>query len=396
MTAIPYLTNARLERRNSVYDHHIQALIEKNLQVLKSIEQKVGIMLIPSIKKISQFQYVIESINYWKEKLIRSGYPLNFIESFLITKLLEISAFVHGLESNEGLRSTYQIEDSFSPITRKPNCTGKKNSSICFVVPVLIRNNEMERILQRMLISLYDQKPSTVKIFLIDDGSPHPISVPKSISLNVEKIRIETKSGPANARNIGSKIALEDGFETVIFTDYDLIFPSNWISNLSQMMRQCNGDVFSCISKSLSNTWWDYYHDINGTLNGRLLNGTSELIYATTAVLAVSSNVLKNMKFDTSFREAAGEDIEFCLRIRACGYKIMFLKNLHLFHDYGYNNIASEDAKTFISRSRRYGKGESILISLHPNYYNDLSYTSEIPSVEWGKTDEIPEFPFNR
>lgn len=117
-------------------------------------------------------------------------------------------------------------------------------------------------------------------------------------------------------RNKGGIIALEEGYGTIVFSDFDVFFTPNWTSELCHIIDEHNPPILSGVNLALGTTWWDFYHDVNGTLNGRCFINTNDLLFVTTATLAVKSEVFEKIQFNTAFNDAAGEDIDFCLRAR--------------------------------------------------------------------------------
>lgn len=393
LTSIPFQKYS-VEKVNNDSDAWLSSLIINKHFSLKLIEKQLDFKFYSMIMDLICHPNVIQTLKYWKQKLEHFKIHNQVINDFLITKLLEICAFKAGIASSmeQGkINQKTSLNEYFTQLAF--NRSKIANVPFCFVVPVFICNKRMLEMLQRMLISLYDQINSVFEIFLIDDGSPFPIHIPEHVKAEITMIRMESRSGPARARNIGTQQALENGYDVIIFADYDLIFPANWTKNLTQFIAKNEGDIFSCILRSYGNTWWDFYHDINGTLNGRLFNRFNEMMFATTAALAVKSGVLQQTHFNTNFINAAGEDIDFCLQARASGHSIVLLEDLYAYHDYGYINIPSIDVKTFFDRSCRYGSAESKLSVLHKNYYADLSETIEIPSMNFNVKNRIPNFP---
>jgi GT2 family glycosyltransferase len=83
------------------------------------------------------------------------------------------------------------------------------------------------------------------------------------------------------------------------------------------------------------------------------------------------------IRFSTDFHDAAGEDIDFCLRARQNGHSIVAADHVPVVHDYGYTNVEAADWATFKARFQRYGAGEWQLLQRHPWYHHALDSSNE-------------------
>lgn len=135
---------------------------------------------------------------------------------------------------------------------------------------------------------------------------------------------------------------------------------------------------------SQNNSILDYYYDINGILNGRILANhksdnellTSLLLYGTTSVVLINQVIFRNnISFDENFKIAAGEDIDFCLNLIHSGHSLIGFENVFIQHYYGNNDISNAGIQTFKSRFERYGRGDAILLQKHPYFYAWLNKT---------------------
>lgn len=93
---------------------------------------------------------------------------------------------------------------------------------------------------------------------------------------------------------------------------------------------------FSGKTVSSGTTWFDTYHDINGTLNGRMFKRSAVLLYGPTCNLAISQAAAKEITFDECFKNAACEDIDFCFRLLGAGYRLVHRESMLVRHDYQF------------------------------------------------------------
>jgi len=309
-------------------------------------------------------------LDYWYEKLKKKPYR----NKFLMSKIIEIYAFKRNSYNTKQLpKLSYekfpeQIENKISV-----------KNKLAIVVPVYVKNKiDLDKLnLLFNSFSMLSEKPDN--IFIIDDCSPLKYDIPQNITF----IRLKQNSGPAKARNVGIELSLKENNEIIAFTDSDCIVEPNWVSVLKKSF--VNNKRFNILSGkvySYDNNWFGKYHEINGTLNGRILNKKDKLLYGTTANLAITNLVASKIKFNEEFPLAAGEDIEFCFKANMNGFAIKHIPEMIVYHNFGYNGNLFKNLKEFMKLFSKYGKGEKILIEKIPNYYEYFNNTLEISSIE--------------
>jgi GT2 family glycosyltransferase len=141
-----------------------------------------------------------------------------------------------------------------------------------------------------------------------------------------------------------------------------------------------NFHILSGSTFSADKHWFGTYHNINGTLNGRVFRQSERLLYGTTANLALTDSVARIIHFNENFPIAAGEDIEFCFHANTKGFAIKHVPSMTVFHNYGYSNDFVDNLKRFRGLFKKYGQGEKILLREIPQYYTYFMRTVEIPS----------------
>lgn len=307
----------------------------------------------------------VETISYWlKHPVVKCNRC-----RFLATKMLEM--FCYKLFANSKVVS-------LCPNTARPIVAPQENwidedSSVAIVVPVFVRDSEGVVRLGRCVRALREQ---TVKssIILVDDCSREHFQFD-----GVEIVRIENNCGPAHARNIGMRKALEIGANIIAFTDSDCLPNANWVERIKDaFIKDKYVHILSGRTISYGETWFDRYHDMNGTLNGRQYKNDARMLYGVTANLAVIAGVAMACEFDEGFKTAAGEDIEFCVRAQKLGYSISFAKTAIVQHDYGYQRWFWRNLRQFASQFIRYARSEKRLLSLQPDYFSLFEMTREI------------------
>ena len=198
----------------------------------------------------------------------------------------------------------------------------------------------------------------------------------------VEVINVENDRGPASARNLGIERALKADSDLIIFMDDDVVNPIDSSFESLCDIAVLGNDIYTPKIQSYGDTCYDLFHDIDGTLNGvyESQSNLSSLVYGTTCVMICPSNILREgLRFDENFPLAAGEDIDFCIRAKNKGHKILPADHVIVQHNYGYNHN-DESLMKFISRFVRYGEGNSIIRERDPDYFNSLTNATPRPT----------------
>jgi len=199
------------------------------------------------------------------------------------------------------------------------------------------------------------------RVVVVDDHSPCP---PPPLAPPVEVIRSSRNAGPAAARNRGIARALERGSLFVLFTDHDCLCQPGWAEALLRGL-EAGHVAASGVTRALGTTLLDRYQDFAGSMNGRwVLPGRETLIYGPSCNLAVRAEALRTERFDERFPTAAGEDYDFCHRLRRQG-TIAFVPRAVVLHDFGYPG-ALRGLPAFLRQVRRYGAADALLWEKHP------------------------------
>lgn len=309
-------------------------------------------------------------LDYWYEKL--KGKPYRY--KFLLTKTVEVFTF----KSHSGNGSNKHNYFDF-PTPRKNAVPVNPKMSI--VIATYVKSEKDKKDLYNLIQSIEKQTLQPSEVIIIDDCSPFNFTFPVNIIVE----RLHKNSGPAKARNIGKKIAIDKGSDIIAFTDTDCILSENWVSEIAQSFIDNNDfQILSGDTPAFDQSWFGTYHNINGTLNGRQLKDTDRLLYGTTANLAITREVAEQVDFNENFPLAAAEDIEFCFNANKQGFAIKYVPTMTVFHNFGYNGQLFKNLKRFKQQFKKYGQGEKILLMEIPNYYAYFDMTEEIPTKKNG------------
>ncbi len=306
-------------------------------------------------------------LDYWFERL--KGRKNRY--KFVFTKAIEIYAFTR---KKANVKRTSKNLQRITATKNKDNQI-KNSSKIIVVIPAFVKNDFDLNFLRRLIEQLTTQTRKITEILVIDDYSPVNYQLPKSII----KIRQEKNSGPAKARNTGIEIALKHQPDIIAFTDIDCVPDKNWILSIIEKFKTDKSvSIVSGNTKSFNTNWFGKYHELNGTLNGRIFKNSDLLLYGTTSNLAITGQVAAKLRFNESFALAAGEDIEFCYNAIKQGFNIKHCNKAIIHHDYGYNGSLIKNTKKFMKQFSKYAEGEKTLIEIAPDYYEYFNETIEI------------------
>lgn len=229
------------------------------------------------------------------------------------------------------------------------------------IIPCYLKTEWDFDCLKRLLESVGNQTLKFEKVYVIDDASPYAYTLENT---EPEHIKLTENGGPARARNIGIDKAIELKSEFIFFTDHDCVLDSSWHEQMSSFLQNSDFGAVGGMTFSYGKTLYDYYHDINGTLNGKwLLPDRKELWYMPSLNFGIKVSVAKQFYFDERFPTAAGEDVDLCLRLRS-KYKIGFCSSAKLWHDYGYKSTLS-GFNRFVKLFKKYKSSSATLYEGH-------------------------------
>jgi GT2 family glycosyltransferase len=229
------------------------------------------------------------------------------------------------------------------------------------IVPCYIKSSWDLACLSRLLGSVKEQRVPFEHVYLVDDASPLRYPVASEL---VDHIRLPSNGGPARARNVGIEKALGSGAEHLLFTDHDCVLDRSWNEHMTRFLQTTSFGAVGGMTYSWGSTLLDYYHDINGTLNGKwLLPAKKELWYMPSLNFGMKAEVARDFAFDERFPTAAGEDVDLCLRLRS-KYRIGFCADAKLRHDYGYRSTLT-GLRRFVGLFMKYKSSSATLYEGH-------------------------------
>lgn len=240
---------------------------------------------------------------------------------------------------------------------------------IAVVIPVYARTEHDLVLLVRVLQHLSQQQRSANLTVLVSDGSP--LEIPSFLCQgSTFLISLPSNSGPAVARNCGIAKAKQHGASIICFCDADCQPAPDWLATMENAQQQTPGIVCGMTLSHAPHTAIGHYHEVFGTLNGRMLRDGS-VLYGCTCNLSISVADV-GLLFDISFPTAAFEDVEFCIRAKKQGITLTYNPKAVVRHHYGAGLMA------LYQQFQRYGRYERLAALRHEEYLPWLHASSEI------------------
>lgn len=252
------------------------------------------------------------------------------------------------------------------------------NESLFFsvIIPTYNRPDRVQECLDSLL--KLDYRRDRMEIILVDDGSKTPLDEiirPYQNLINIILIRQEN-SGPAKARNTG---ALTAKGKFLAFTDDDCTPTSDWLKELELQFNKkpdclIGGETINALPDNIYTT---ASHEIINYLYSYYNSNPEESRFFTSNNFALAKELfIKIGGFDTSFSLAAGEDREFCDRWLHCGYKMIYARDVKVYHAHELS------LKKFWKQQFNYGRGnlsfQTITAKRHRRKFQKVSFYSNL------------------
>jgi len=193
------------------------------------------------------------------------------------------------------------------------------------------------------LDTLLAQADQSTEIIVVDnaskDGSADLViaEYPK-----VHLIRNSQNLGFAGACNIGIRAAIGD---VLVLLNQDILVEDGWLAALREAFTETEAGVVGCkilsaVDRSLRHAG-GYVHEILGvpfhyndnSADSFNVDSPQEVQYVTGAAIGIRRHLIEQVGFlDERFFPAYYEDVDFCFRARAAGYKVLYWPKAVVLH----------------------------------------------------------------
>lgn len=167
--------------------------------------------------------------------------------------------------------------------------------------------------------------------------------------------------GPAAARNFGLAQARGD---VVAFTDDDCVAEKSWIGRLMETYR--NDPQIHVVGGATLVDPRALYVLVGQVLSNNAIHLVApeglEMIFFPTCNFSAKRKVLEEEKFNEAFPLPAGEDMEFCWRLRKKGLLFFWNQEARVFHK------RPNTLRSFLRQAYLYGRGNYLVQFLHKDH----------------------------
>lgn len=160
---------------------------------------------------------------------------------------------------------------------------------------------------------------SSIEVLVVDDGSTNDQHVARIVGQHpVARLIRQAQHGPAAARNAGVRAARG---RFICFTDDDCQPAADWVERLTASLY---ADADATAGATINGLPYDARAEASQTIVEFLstVDASGQLRFAPTSNLACKREVADAVPFDERYPAAAGEDRDWCARVRAAGYRL--------------------------------------------------------------------------
>jgi GT2 family glycosyltransferase len=230
-----------------------------------------------------------------------------------------------------------------------------------FSVIVCTRNGG--RRIAACLRAVLAQRGAEYEVIVVDDGSTDDTAA--VVAQGFPSVRLERTGarGLGEARNRGAELATG---EVLAFTDDDCEPDVAWLAGLARVFRSgCFAAVGGPNLAPVSRTWREAVVAAAEGAPSQVLIDDREADHLPGCNLAVVREAFHAVGgFDPDFH-TAGDDVDFCWRLRAAGYRLGFSPLAFVWHH------RRGDLRGFVRQQIGYGRAERVLIRKHPARFSD-------------------------
>jgi GT2 family glycosyltransferase len=216
-------------------------------------------------------------------------------------------------------------------------------------VAVVVPTRDRPETLRRCLDALGAQTRRPDEVVVVDDGSADGGAV-AAVAAGREGVRVVRGAGrgPAAARNAGVAAA---SAPLVLLTDDDCLPAPSWVERLARPLEAGAGAAAGAVVNGLDRSALARAAQVVAEAFRRPAADGSSLEFAPSSNLGCTRELLLELPFDERFREAAGEDREWCARLRERGVALLDAPEAVVTH------LHEQSLREFVRQQAAYGRG---------------------------------------
>lgn len=257
------------------------------------------------------------------------------------------------------------------------------NNKVC----VILLNWNSQDDTKECINSLLKSKFKEFDILVIDNGSLNKLN--DSLFEKTEVILLEENLGFAGGYNYGIKHAINKGYQYLWILNNDTTVDDNALGELVKASELTDYSIFGSLIMYYDNKeiiWYSggYFSKIQGKgvhlgknkKIGLKYLQSKEVEFVTGCSIFIKSEVFNEVGFFDEKLFAYGEDLDFSLRLKKYGYKILYCPNSVIFHKVGrsfQNNDKNRKGKTSPLQIYLFNRNRILIAKKHLNiFYRSL------------------------
>lgn len=265
---------------------------------------------------------------------------------------------------------------------------------------VIIVTYNAKPYLQACLESLRNQNDKEFKIFVVDNNSQDETC--QIIRKNYPEVYLiinKENLGFAKANNIGLKKAESEGASNFVLLNQDTVVLNNCIEVGRKVLEEKKIGLASprILYKENNKIWWvgskvyrgkELFFRSQFTVAEHLykkekINGRFEKIadsdYLPGTALFIKGEVLRKVGFLSEDFFMYGEDLDYSLRVKKAGYRLVYFPDTTVYHDTPFSSIKKKTVVEFLKKQKNYFQGVGKIVFKHFTFFEKLFWTLKLP-----------------
>lgn len=242
--------------------------------------------------------------------------------------------------------------------------------SVTVIVPAFNSRSSLRGCLEALKNQRYPSERFSITV--VDDGSTDGSGeIARSLGA---RVLTQNNGGAASARNLG---AMNAHSELILFTDADCEPPADWVAHMTAPFSDPEISGAKGFYKTRQSGLTALFVQTEYDIKCAKLKKSRYIDFIDTYSAAYRRSVfLDHGGFDTLFKGACAEDVEFSYRLAASGCKLVPVENAYVFHQH------PESIFAYVRKKCRYAYWRAVAWQTHPTKALEDSYTPNAQKME--------------